>query len=204
MFSRAEISSALLRGRSVRDLRKEAAIVEKQFLVDVGQRLDEVIRELASQNSPVVDPALVRILFLAYPAFLLYRVGKEFFLRQLLSRSAAPDDRLLYSRGRVPRPVDDGLVMLFVHRLQRGLKGRVVNLAQELVDLHLSQGLFPHVEEGCREAAPAGGGDRAARRPGNATARRHRRGLAARFAEDRGLRLGSRNRRLGVQTIGSG
>lgn len=148
----AEMSPALLRGRSVRDLRKEAAAVEKQFLVDVGQRLDDVIRDLARANSRWWTRCWYEVLFLAYPAFLLYRVGKNFFYDTLFL-----DRPHLTTDFYIPAVVflvlwTSVLVMFFVHRLQRGLKGRVVNLAQELVDLHLSQGLFPHVEEGCREA----------------------------------------------------
>lgn len=148
----AEISSSLLQGRSVRELRKEAAVVEKQFLIDVGQRLDDVIRELAASNSKWWTRLWYEVLFLAFPAFLLYRVGRNFFY-----------DTFFFERPHLTTDfyipavvflvlITTTLVMLFVHRLQRGLKGRVINLAQELVDLHLSQGLFPHVEEGCREA----------------------------------------------------
>jgi hypothetical protein len=43
-------------------------------------------------------------------------------------------------------------VTLFTHRLRRGLTGEVRKLVGEMVDLRLSQGLFPQWETACREA----------------------------------------------------
>ena len=43
------------------------------------------------------------------------------------------------------------LVMLFTRRLRRGLNRRVDALAAELVQGRLARGLFPQLEQACRE-----------------------------------------------------
>jgi GTPase SAR1 family protein len=149
----AEISPELLRGRTLRDLRLEAAEVESQFLVDVGQRLDGIIRDLAKSSSRFGTRAWYEILFLSYPAFLLYRVGKNFFYEAFIQERAH-----LSTDFYIPAVVffvlwTGLLVMLFSHRLRRGLEGRITGLAQELVDVHLAHGLFPQLESACRDAA---------------------------------------------------
>ncbi|QDT54700.1 Dynamin family protein [Caulifigura coniformis] len=137
---------------SVEDLRQQAAAVERQFLGDAGRRIDEVIRSLASQNSRWYVRAWYETLFAAYIVFALGRVAKSFFYDSFWL-----DRPLLGTEFYIPALLffviwSLLLVTLFTHRLRRGLGGEIQKLVNEMVDLRLSQGLFPQWESACRDA----------------------------------------------------
>ncbi len=149
-------ASELEAGRSIKasvdDLRQQAATVERQFLGDAGRRIDEIIRTLAARNSRWYVRAWYELLFAAYVVFALGRVAKSFFYDSFWHNQP-----LLATDFYIPAVLffviwSLLLVTLFTHRLRRGLSGEIQRLVSEMVDLRLSQGLFPNWEAACREA----------------------------------------------------
>ena len=149
-------ASELEGGRSIKasvdDLRQQAATVERQFLGDAGRRIDDIIRTLAARNSRWYVRAWYETLFAAYVVFALGRVAKNFFYdsfwyeRPLFGTEFYIPAVLFFIIWSLL------LVTLFTHRLRRGLAGEIQKLVSEMVDLRLSQGLFPQWETACREA----------------------------------------------------
>jgi hypothetical protein len=149
-------ASELEAGRSIKasvdDLRQQAAVVERQFLGDAGRRIDDIIRTLAARNSRWYVRAWYETLFAAYAIFVLGRVAKNFFYDSFWL-----DRPLVGTEFYIPAVLffviwSLLLVTMFTHRLRRGLTGEVQKLVSEMVDLRLSQGLFPQWETACREA----------------------------------------------------
>ncbi len=134
------------------ELRQQAQAVERQFLGDAGRRIDDIIRTLSARNSRWYVRAWYELLFAAYIVFALGRVAKSFFYDSFwLERP------LLATDFYIPAVLffiiwTFLLVTLFTHRLRRGLSGEIQKLVAEMVDLRLSQGLFPQWEQACRMA----------------------------------------------------
>jgi hypothetical protein len=86
----ARLDPALLDASSADNLRLEAQRVEGEFLGDAGRHLDVLIEDLAKRNARPVVRWTYEFLFLAYIAFVLYRVGEtslRSFRGMRLSRS---------------------------------------------------------------------------------------------------------------------
>ena len=130
-------------------LRNKAARVEGEFLDDAGRRIDEMIQTLAVDKSRWYVRLTYELLFLAYVAFVLYRIGFNFFYESLLNREA-----ILTTDFYVPAAVflflwTGLLVIMFTRRLRRGLDRQIDALAAELVDRRLADGLFPELQQVC-------------------------------------------------------
>lgn len=141
------------------DLRKRAANLEDEFLGGASRVIDDLIEKLAAANSHWVTRIRYDLLFMAYIAFLLGRVGYNFFWSSFLAPMF----------GQLPKPqplltVDFYipallflaiwslmLVTAFTWRLRRGLTKRVREFAESLADSRLMHGLFPRLEESCHE-----------------------------------------------------
>jgi hypothetical protein len=156
----ARLDPALVEAASLEGLRDEAARVEDQFLGEAGRKVDHIIDELAVKNSGWFTRLWYELLFLAFVGFVLYRVGKNFFydsfLREFLGTAPAAETPFLgvefYIAAGVFFVLWTGLlVMLFTRRLRRGLNRRVNDLAAELAQSRLARGLFPQLEQACRE-----------------------------------------------------
>jgi len=141
-------------------LRSEAARVEDQFLEDAGRRVDGVIDTLAERNSRLPVRTVYEVMFMAYVAFVLFRVGKNFFydtfLRDMFGGTSTVPVPLLpidfYISAGVFFLLWSGvLLMAFTRRLRRGLNQQIEELALELAQQRLSQGLFPALEQTCRD-----------------------------------------------------
>jgi hypothetical protein len=138
---------------SVEDLRQQAVAVEQQFLGDAGRRIDGIIQSLAARNSRWYVRAWYELLFASYLVFALGRVAKSFFYdsfwleRPLLATDFYIPAILFFVIWSLL------LVVLFTHRLRRGLSSEVQRLVREMVEVRLSQGLFPQWESACRDAA---------------------------------------------------
>lgn len=154
----AGLAAALPSDAALDDLRAAASRVESQFLGTAGQRVDDLIRDLAAKNSRWHVRLWYETLFGAYLAFVLWRVGKNFFwdsfLRPVLE-PAAPHAALLPGEFYISAAVffvlwSGLLVIAFARRLRRGLDRKVRELADGLAAKRFSGGLFPEVEAACR------------------------------------------------------
>ena len=154
----AGLTGALPTDAALDDLRGAAAQVESRFLGTAGQKIDDLIRELAARNSRWYVRIWYETLFGAYLAFLIWRVGKNFFWDSFLGPAidaAAPEAALLPAEFYLSALVffllwSGMLVIAFSRRLRRGLDRKVRKLAQELTSKRFSNGLFPGLEAACR------------------------------------------------------
>jgi hypothetical protein len=154
----AGLSAALPTDAALDDLRAAAANVESQFLGTAGQRVDEIIRDLAAKNSRLHVRVWYEALFGLYVAFVLWRVGKNFFWDSFLHPAfdpAAPHAALLPTEFYVSAAVffvlwSGLLVILFARRLRRGLDRKVRELAEGLAGKRFPGGLFPDLDAACR------------------------------------------------------
>ena len=148
----AGFDRSLLPSSTLDQLRDQAARIESQFLGDASQRTDEVIRTLAAKNSRWWIRGWYELLFLSYIGFVLYRVGRNFFHDSFLEEKA-----LLSTDFYIPAAIfwvlwTGVLLILFLGRLRSGLQREIQGLATQLVDVRLSGGLFPQLEQACRLA----------------------------------------------------
>lgn len=141
-------------------LKHQAARVESQFLGDAGRRVDQIIDRQAQRHSGLIVRMVYELLFLAYVGFILFRVGKNFFYDSFLVRwvesAEGPPASLLTTDFYIPAALffllwSGLLVMLFTRRLRRGLRREVDELAREMAEHQMSQGLFPELELACRD-----------------------------------------------------
>ena len=142
---------------SLDDLRNQAGRVEVQFLGDAGRTIDVIIDNLAEANSRFFIRMWYELLFGSYLLFVLFRVGKNFFydsfLREFLVGSGSdllPLDFYI-SAGVIFVLWSAVLVMRFTKRLRGGLHRRIEELALELSESRVSRGLFPQLEQTCRD-----------------------------------------------------
>lgn len=143
--------------RGLTELRLRAARVEGMFLNDARRMIDDLIEQLARIHSGLRNQCLWEILFLVYPAFLIGRIGHNFFWTSFLApiigrrTEAAP---LLSIDFYVPALLffvlwSGTLAIAFTRRLKQGLSLRIHQLAESLVDDRISEGLFPELEQIC-------------------------------------------------------
>lgn len=154
----AGLAAALPSDAVLDDLRAAASRVESQFLGTAGQKVDDLIRDLAAKNSRWHVRLFYEALFGAYLVFVLWRVGKNFFWDSFLHPAldaSAPHAALLPSEFYISAAVffvlwSGLLVIAFARRLRRGLDRKVGELADGLAAKRFSGGLFPDVEAACR------------------------------------------------------
>ncbi|MFO1003883.1 MAG: GTPase [Planctomycetaceae bacterium] len=147
--------------RDLSQLRRRAAQVEGQFLGDARRAIDQLIEELAEQHCTKIIQYRYEGLFLLYVAFLILRVGYNFFWSSFLApiigaRSEA--EPLLAVDFYIPAVLflvlwSGLLVMIFIWNLRQGLSERIHQLAQSMVETRISEGLFPSLEAACHEIA---------------------------------------------------
>jgi hypothetical protein len=144
-FDRSMVSE-----RTISDLRQQASKVEGDFLGDARARVDEIIQQLAVRNSRWYIRGWYELLFLAFIGFVLYRAGRNFFYETFVLEGP-----FLTTDFYLPAAVffvlwSGALVMAFTRRLRYGLTREVDRLAGDLVDIRLSDGLFPGLDAACR------------------------------------------------------
>ncbi len=145
--------------RDLTELRRQAASLEGEFLVDARRSVDELIDELATKNSGRLIRAWYEALFLLYVVFLLGRVGYNFFWTTFFGPMFGfheHEAELLKVDFYVPALLflviwSGILVTAFTWRLRKGLTRRVRDFAQAMADSRLIHGLFPSLEETCRQ-----------------------------------------------------
>ena len=147
-------------GGSLDLLRRQAARMETQFLGDAGRRVDEIIDRQAQKHSGPFTRFRYELLFIAYIAFILFRVGKNFFYdsfaAQWVDGASVGEVELLSTDFYIPAALffllwSGLLVMAFTRRLRRGLSREIDELARQLAENRISRGLFPNLEKACRE-----------------------------------------------------
>lgn len=154
----AGLTGALPGDVALEQLRAAAARVESQFLGTAGQKVDELIRELAAQNSRWHVRLWYETLFGLYLVLVLWRVGENFFWDSFLRPifvQGAPEATLLPAEFYISAAVffvlwSGLLVIAFTRRLRRGLDRKVRGLAEGLASKRLAGGLFPELEAACR------------------------------------------------------
>jgi hypothetical protein len=136
---------------AVAELPRAAAAAEEDFWTLARRRLDDVLATTAARHSRWPVRLLYETAFAALPAWLIYRIGKNFFYDSWwLERP------LLETNFYIPAIIFlllwTGLILTcFTARLRRGLTQRVRTLADELSRERLSAGLFPRIDAACRD-----------------------------------------------------
>ena len=148
----AGFDRSLLPASTLDQLREQAARLETQFLGDASQKADDLIHRLAARNSHWSVRIRYETLFMAYVLFVLFRVGKNFFYDSLVN-----DKAFLTTDFYIPAAIfgllwSGVLLIAFLTRLRSGLNQEIQGLAAQLVDVRLSGGLFPQLENACRQA----------------------------------------------------
>jgi len=147
----ARLSPHLAETADLDVLRNEAIRVEEQFLGDASRRVDGVIDQLAKRHSGSLIRLWYELLLALFVGYLLVRIGKNFFWD-----SVVDGDRIMTLDFYVPAGIflilwAGMLVMAFTRRLRRGLNRRIEELAQEMAQGRIGNGLFPKLERTCRE-----------------------------------------------------
>lgn len=117
-----------------------------RFLEDASRRLDEIVLRLAKRNSGWMTRFWFELGFLLLPAFLLYRIGKNFFYDSFWH-----DKPLLDVNFYIPAALFLALwsalwLWRFLVRLRRGIDGEIRQLAGELAQSSAFGELFADLE----------------------------------------------------------
>lgn len=148
----AGFSGELLHGRNLEELRRRAAVVEDQFVGDASGRIDGLINELSQRNSRWWIRGVYELLLATYLAFILYRVGKNFFYDSFVNGLPLLSSDFYLAAGLFLLLCCGLLITGFTRRLRRGLEDRIQKLVAGLVEARLGQGLFPGLESAARQA----------------------------------------------------
>lgn len=143
----AGINPELADDRSMDGLRSAAAGVEDRFLGDAGRRIDAVIEKLAEKNSGFFVRVFYELLFGSYLAFIVYRVGRNFFYDSFWNNQPLLPVDFFVAAGVFLALWSGLLFFVYTRRLRRGLKREVDALAESLAQKHLAGGLFPQLDE---------------------------------------------------------
>ncbi len=132
-------------------LKHSAAVAEDEFWAFARQRLDEAILQTARRRSGLLARIGYEVVFAILPVYLLVRIGKNFFYDSWILEKP-----LLESQFYIPAALFLAIwtllmLVLFTARLRSGLKRSVQQLAEELAQSKLAAGLFPQLDEHCRD-----------------------------------------------------
>lgn len=144
--------------RDLAELRQQAAAVEGDFLVDARREIDQLTEDLATQHCGLFTRMRYEILLLLYLAFVVGRIGHNFFwssfLAPILNPSREPVELLsidFYVPATIFLVIWSGfLVLSYTWRLRRGLSQRIHDLAQSMAERRMAHGLFPAMEDTVR------------------------------------------------------
>ncbi|RPI76555.1 MAG: hypothetical protein EHM42_14690 [Planctomycetaceae bacterium] len=147
----AGLDPQLAQSGGIDQLRGEAVRVEDQFLGDAGRRIDEIISELATRHSGRLSRWVYELLLCALLAYVIgWPAFNFFYAHPWLGRPLVPSD--FYIHGLVFLVIWSAiLVMVFTSRLRGGLVERVSELARQMAQQRLARGLFPRLEQACRD-----------------------------------------------------
>jgi len=150
----ADISNDDLMQTTMDSMRHTAAKVQDSFLGEAGRKIDDVIEQQARRHTGPITRFFYEILFLSYPVFLLYAVGKNFFYDSFYLGEKELYTVDFYIPAGIFLLLWSGLLMmLYIRKCRRGLNRKIEALAQELAESRFEGGLFPALEEACRSIA---------------------------------------------------
>jgi len=136
---------------TLENLRSAASEVQMEFLTDASRRIDALILDAAKRNSHWFTRFRYEIGFAILPAFLLYRVGRNFFYDSFWLEKPLLDTNFYIPAALFLVFWAGAFVMAYTWRLRRGLQRRIESLARELAGLKAGAGLFPDLEQRCQE-----------------------------------------------------
>lgn len=136
---------------NIEHLRSEAVRVEDQFLGDAGLKIDSIISELATRHTGAISRWAYEFLLCLLLAYIIgWPAFNFFYAHPWLGRPLVPSD--FYIHGLVFLAIWSAtLVMFFTSRLRVGLVERITDLARQMAQQRLSRGLFPRLEQACRD-----------------------------------------------------
>ncbi|MBD3673373.1 MAG: 50S ribosome-binding GTPase [Planctomycetaceae bacterium] len=146
----AEISDDDLMQTTLDAMRHTAAKVQDSFLGEAGRKIDDVIEQQARRHTGAFTRTIYELLFLSFPAFLLYAIGKNFFYDSFY-RGQDLYTLDFYVPAGIFLLLWAGLLMLlYIRKCRRGLDQRIDALAQDLAESRFQGGLFPALEDAVR------------------------------------------------------
>ncbi len=151
-LSAAELSSDLLKHHSLNDLRNQAVHVESDFLGSASLLIDEVIQDQSAKNSRWRFRFLYELILTSYVGFVLYRVGKNFFVDSFWYSAPLLSTDFYLAAGLFLLLICGLLILRFTLNLRKGLEGRIRSLTERMVENRLGQGLFPDLEQAIRHS----------------------------------------------------
>jgi len=129
-------------------MRKTAAKVQDSFLGEAGRKIDSVIEQQARRHTGGFTRTVYELLFLSYPAFLLYAIGKNFFYDSFYLGEKELYTVDFYIPAGIFLLLWSGLLMLmYIRKCRRGLDQKIEALAQDLAESRFEGGLFPALED---------------------------------------------------------
>jgi hypothetical protein len=147
----ADITDDELMQSTMDSMRHTAAKVQDSFLGEAGRKIDDVIETQARRHTGWFTRFFYEVLFLSYPVFLLYAIGKNFFYDSFYLGKEDLYTIDFYIPAGIFLLLWSGLLMtLYVRRCRRGLGRKIEALAQELAESRFEGGLFPDLEDACR------------------------------------------------------
>jgi hypothetical protein len=143
------LHAAHFRNSPVRTVAENAG---RNYLAEVSQRLDAIIANLAKRNSGWLTRFVFEIGFAILPAFLLYRIGRNFFYDSFVL-----DRPLLDLNFYVPAALFLCLwsafwLWRFLARLRRGVQAEIGKLSASLADAASLEDVFADKQRLCETA----------------------------------------------------
>ena len=128
---------------------------QEEFFHDAKLEVDQAVTHLGKRNSGPVTRFLYDTIFLIYPGFLLYRIGRNFFWDSFFKGQDILSADFYLPAG-VFLLIWCGLFsMLFTRRLRNGLKHEVKQLVERMIARQLKHDLFPLLQAECQSARAA-------------------------------------------------
>jgi hypothetical protein len=149
----AKLHRPMLADQSFERIRQAAVGVQDEFLNNAAHRIDDLILETARRHSHWFTRFRYELMFAILPGFLMYRAGRNFFYDTFWLGKPHLDTNFYIPAALFLLLWAAVFVMAFTRRLRSGLTRRVQELARELASARMSGGLFPDIENHCREFA---------------------------------------------------
>jgi hypothetical protein len=149
----AQFDPGLVNAGAIESLRSEAARVEGEFLGGASREIDSIVADVAARRAGLGIRIVYEALFLAMAAYVIgYPAYNFFYAYPVAQARLTPSD--FYVHGAVFTTIwAIVLVMSFVSRLRLGLSRNVSELADRLARGRLASGLFPQLEQACRDVS---------------------------------------------------